>query len=230
MRKLLSLLSSRGVRVGLAVAVVAATVVTVMNLDHRTEKQRAEAWAARHAAPASLEALAAYPAAYRQALFSALPPAEQSRLWREQFQIVLDTETLTPAQRAFVVKAMDMVTPASFAKDAPHPEVCTDIAQLFTNPKQKEKVRTIASFATPSRTAGALWVNATERIRSAVNVKAAYPCSCSGLGICECGLLMTCVYGDCETNNNCGCIWAGECDKMCQSPLPKMQKVNTGGK
>ena len=149
MGQLRSFFASRRVRGGVAVLVFSLAAVAAVNLDHRSERQRAEAWAASHRATASLEALAAYPASYRQALFNALPVAEQSRLWRQQLQAVLDTEPgLTTEQRAFIMNTKALATPESFLKDMPKPEVCGDIARLFTNTRQKEKVRTIASFAT----------------------------------------------------------------------------------
>lgn len=227
MRYIWSLCSTRRVRGVAAALVLVAAAVTAVNLDHRTPKQRAEAWAAAHTLPATLEELAAYPESYRQALFNALPPADQSRLWRQQLQRVLDTETdLNAEQRAFISKAMALATPASFIKDMPKPEVCDDIARLFTNPKQKEKIRTIASFATPRRSVKATWVSMTERARATVALNAdPIPCTCRGLGLCECGLIMSCITGDCGKTNDCGCIWAGECDKMCEGTVPKMNRV-----
>lgn len=228
MRYIRTLFSTRRVRGVVAALVLIAAAVAAVNLDHRTPRQRAQAWADRHAVPSTLEELAAYPASYRQALFNALPPAEQSRLWRQQLQRVLDTEAdLTVEQRAFVSRAMALATPASFMKDMPKPEVCDDIARLFTNPKQKEKIRTIASFAAPAPTVKSTWVGVTERMRAAVSLSAdAFPCTCRGLGLCECGLVMSCVTGDCVHTQDCGCIWAGECDKMCEGTVPKMNKVS----
>ena len=229
MRKLWVVISSRRGRSVVAVMALALFGVGAVNLDHRTTRQRADAWAAAHASasPATLEELAGYPAEYRQAIFSALPPAEQSRLWHVQLQRVLDTEpNLTGDQRAFLVKAMALATPASFMKDMPKPEVCDDIAMLFTNPLQKEKVRAIAVGATPARTFNATWVKVSERVRSAVMLGAAdFDCSCRGQGLCECGLITACINGDCNHTQNCGCIWEGECDKMCMAALPSMNKV-----
>lgn len=226
MRKLFALASSRRVRSVVAVMVLAVLGVGAVNLDHRTTRQRGEAWAAAHASarPMSLEELAAYPADYRQAIFQALPAADQSRLWRVQLQRVLDTEpNLNAGQRAFIAKVMDMATPASFVKDMPNPEVCQDIARLFTNPNQKERVRTIGAGIAPVASLASSWVSATERLRSAVSLGAEkFPCSCRGQGLCECGLIAACVYGDCEHTQNCGCIWAGECDKMCIGVLPPL--------
>ncbi len=226
MRKLWVLISSRAGRSVVAVLAVGTLGVGAVNLDHRTTRQRADAWAAAHASsqPTTLEELAAYPADYRQAIFNALPPAEQSRLWHVQLQRVLDTESnLTGEQRAFIQNVMTLATPASFMKDMPKPEVCNDIARLFTNPVQKEKVRAIAVGATPVASLAATWVKVSERVRSAVQLGAAeYPCSCRGLGLCECGLVAACVDGDCNSSQDCGCIWAGECNKMCVSTLPPM--------
>lgn len=227
MRKVWTLISSRRGRSVIAVMVLAMLGIGAVNLDRRTVRQRAEAWAASHATTTTLEQLAAYPSEYRQAIFQALPPAEQSRLWHVQFQRVLDTEpNLTTEQRAFIVKVMAMATPQSFMKDMPKPEVCQDVAQLFTNPQQKERVRTIATGATPASTMGSTWVKVSEKLRAAVSLRAEkFDCSCRGLGLCECGLVNSCMDGDCASANTCGCIWAGECDKMCMSIIPSMNKV-----
>lgn len=229
MRKVWTLVSSRRGRSVIAVMVLGLLGIGAVNLDHRTARQRAEAWAERHASATTLEELAGYPKEYRQAIFNALPAAEQSRLWHVQLQRVLDTEpNLTADQRAFIVNTMALATPASFMKDMPKPEVCTDIARLFTNAVQKEKVRTIASIATPAGSLGATWVKVTEKVRSAVSLRAAkYDCSCSGLGLCQCGLLGTCLNGDCNQTSGCGCIWAAECDKMCASVID-LNRVQTG--
>ncbi len=227
MRKVWTLISSRRGRSVMAVMVLGALGIGAVNLDQRTIRQRADAWATAHATTTTLEELAGYPAEYRQAIFQALPAAEQSRLWHVQLQRVLDTEpNLTGDQRAFITNVMAMATPASFMKDMPKPEVCEDIARLFTNPLQKEKVRTIATGAAPARTFGATWVKVSEKVRSAVSLRAArFDCTCRGLGLCECGLVTSCMDGDCNHTNNCGCIWAGECDKMCEGIIPMMNKV-----
>ena len=228
MRKVWTLMSSRRGRGIVAVCVLALLGVGAVNLDHRTPRDRAIAWAQSHegALPSTLEELAAFPADYRQAIFAALPVTEQSRLWHVQLQQVLDTEPLTADQRTYVVNLMAMATPASFMKDMPKPEVCDDIARLFTNPTQKEKVRRIATVATPARSFSATWVKASEKMRSAVLVGAArFDCSCRGLGLCECGLLAGCAEGDCNHTMTCGCLWEGECDKMCNVPLPPMNRV-----
>lgn len=174
----------------------------------------------------SLEELAAFPSDYRQAMFDVLPAAEKSRLWHIQLQRVLDTEpNLTGDQRAFLVKVMAMATPASFEKDVPVPIVCLDIARLFTNAVQKQRVRAIGVGATPARSVGATWVRVSEGVRSAVSMRAAtYDCNCHGLGLCECGLA-SCIDGDCNQNQNCGCIWSSTCEKLCMAPLPSMNTV-----
>jgi hypothetical protein len=208
-----------------AVTVLALIAVGAVNLDHRTLPQRAKAWAAAHPAPASttLEQLAAYPAEYRVAVFQTLPAADKSRLWRAQLQRVLDTEPgLTAEQHAFVVNTMALATPASFVKDAPHPDVCADIARLFTNNVQRLKVRAIAAGITPAATFGATLVTVSERLRSAVTVRAgSEECNCRGLGWCECGLIgYSCINADCAHVNSCGCIWGDEeCSKVCTAAI-----------
>ena len=228
MQKIWTLVSSKVGRSVVAVGVLALLGVGAVNLDHRTLRQRADAWAKSHAGTtATLEELAAFPADYRQAMFDALPAAEKSRLWHVQLQRVLDTEpNLTGDQRAFLVKVMAMATPASFEKDVPTPVVCPDIARLFTNPNQRERVRKIAAGVTPARSMAATWVRVSESVRSAVSTRAAdFDCNCYGLGLCECALVAACIDGPCNANNNCGCIWSGPCDKLCQAAIPSMNTV-----
>ncbi len=231
MRKIWALISSKQGRSVVAVIAWAIAGMGAVNLDHRTLQQRAQRWAAAHSssAPTTLEALAAYPAEYRQAIFRTLPVTEQSRLWRAQLQRVLDTEpNLNDEQRAFLATTMALATPASFMKDMPHPEVCEDIARLFTNTAQRQKVRAIAVGVTPATTFGATWVNVSERVRSAVTVRAGgESCNCRGEGWCECGLIgYACVNGDCEHANTCGCIWGdGECNKVCQAAILMLKPI-----
>ena len=69
---------------------VGAVVMSLMT-DTRSTRERAEAWAADHAAvlPQTLEDLAAYPIEYQREILKALPNAEKSRLWRMQLRQLL---------------------------------------------------------------------------------------------------------------------------------------------
>ncbi|MCE9619146.1 MAG: bacteriocin fulvocin C-related protein [Planctomycetes bacterium] len=228
MRKVWTLISSRRGRGIVAVCVLGLLGVGAVNLDHRTSTQRAGAWARSHVGslPTTLEGLAAFPAEYRQQIFAELPITEQSRLWHVQLQSVLQTETLTEPQRAYVVKLMALATPDSFRKEMPKPEVCDDIARLFTNDAQRARVTRIAAGVEPTRSFAATWVKVSEKARAAVSLGAAqFDCNCRGLGLCECGLMSPCLEGDCNAASTCGCLWAGDCDKLCRSIILDMNRT-----
>ena len=223
MKKMWSLLSSRtGRRVGAALIVVLAGIGAV-NLDQRTERARAGAWADSHvtALPKTLAQLAAYPEDYRKAIFHAMPAADKSRMWREQLQIVLDRETLDNEQRTFLEKTIALATPVSFEPNQPTPEVCPDIARLFADPDLCAKVTKLGSFTPPSHTVWSTVANVSQKVHSAVGLNARQiGCDCRGLGLCECGLTEACIAdGGCNQTNDCGCIWSGTCDKYCEATI-----------
>lgn len=229
MRKMWSFVSSRNGRSVVAVVMVLAATVAAVNLDRRTEGERAKAWAESHASslPTSLAALAAFPQDYRKAIVAALPAADKSRLWREQLQFLLDHETLNNEQRTFIEKTMALATPRSFEPNQPRPEVCADIALLFVDPDQRARIIDLGAVATPALGAWSTITQVNETIHRAVGLNARrLICNCRGFGFCECGLTQACVgAGTCESSQNCGCIWAGPCDSYCETPIINNLKV-----
>lgn len=235
MRKLWTLMSSRRARGIFAVVVLAAAAIGAVNVDQRTLRQRTQDWAAKHTpSTMTLEELAAYPVAYQPVVFDALPPAEQSRLWRVKFQRLLDTEKdLTSEQRAFIVQVSDLATPASFEKDAVKPAVCEDVARLFPEKTQRERVRKVAVGIAPSRSLAAVWLNSYERVRSTVLLGAqkgdGMTCNCSGSIssiVCDCGIGW-CNGGPCEQGGQCGCIWHEECTLLCSGSILSLKTPPT---
>jgi hypothetical protein len=233
MKKVWNLISSRTGRKVVAVCVVLLAGVGAVNLDQRTDAERAKVWATSHtrALPSTLAELAAYPEDYRKAIFSALPAADKSRLWREQLQLVLDRETLDNEQRTFVEKTIAMATPQSFEPNQPTPEVCPDIARLFTDPDMRAKVTKLGSMTPPARTAWSTVASVTTTLHQTVGLNAhAFRCDCRGLGLCECGLTEACTAeGGCEHSENCGCIWYGTCDKYCEAPVLLNMRIDGSG-
>ena len=229
MKKIWSLVSSRTGRSVAAFLVVVLAGIGAVNLDHRTERERAGVWAKSHASalPKSLAQLAAYPEDYRKAIFKAMPAADKSRMWREQLQVVLDRETLNNEQRTFIEKTMALATPASFEPNQPTPEVCPDIARLFTDPDLRAKVTKLGTVTPPSRTLWSTIANASQTIHQTVGLNArGFKCDCRGLGLCECGLTEACIStGGCEQTEDCGCIWSGTCDKYCEATIQTTLKV-----
>ena len=225
MRFLSSLVRSPRSRAVILIAVLCAAVVGTVNLDQRSTRDRATAWATAHPAASgvALAELAAYPTEYRDALVATLPAAEQSRLWQTQLQGVLDRETLTAEQRAFVERVKALATPESFAPGAVHPEVCADVARLFPDPDLRLKVRTLATADAARRGWASTFVSAVERARSAVTVGADNACNCEGWGICECGL-DRCEAGNCTPGGSCGCIWKGPCTGTCAALIMNVIK------
>jgi hypothetical protein len=229
MKKLWSLASSRTGRSVAACLVVLSAAIGAVNLDHRTERQRAGVWANSHvnALPKSLAQLAAYPEDYRKAIFKAMPAADKSRMWREQLQAVLDRETLDNEQRTFIEKTMALATPASFEPNQPTPEVCPDIARLFTDPDLRAKVTKLGTVTPPARSMWSTVATVSETIHRTVGLNAGgFKCDCRGLGLCECGLTEACIStGGCEQSDDCGCIWSGTCDKYCEATIQTTLKV-----
>jgi hypothetical protein len=223
MKKLWTLVSSRTGRTVVASLIVVLAGIGAVNLDQRTERARAGAWADSHASalPKTLAQLAAYPEDYRKAIFHAMPAADKSRMWREQLQVVLDNETLDNEQRTFVEKTIALATPASFEPNQPTPEVCPDIARLFSDPTLRAKVTKLGSFTPPSRSVWSTVANVSQTLHSAVGLNARnIRCECRGLGLCECGLTEACIAdGGCDRNEDCGCIWSGTCDKYCEATV-----------
>ena len=234
MKKIWTRISSRSGRAIAAVLVVVFAGIGVVNMDQRTERERAGAWADSHASalPKTLAQLAAYPEDYRKAIFHAMPPAEKSRMWREQLQVVLDRETLNNEQRTFIEKTIALATPASFEPNQPTPEVCADIATLFTDPDLREKVTKLGSVAPPSHTVWSTVANVNRTLHRAVTLNArAMRCECRGLGLCECGLTQACITdGTCSQNEDCGCIWSGTCYGICEVQIQINLRVGGGTK
>lgn len=227
MKNVWTLISSRNVRSVAAIAVVLLAGVGAVNLDQRSDRDRAGAWADSHksALPKTLAQLAAYPEDYRKAIFHAMPAADKSRMWREQLQTVLDRETLNNEQRTFIEKTIALATPASFEPNQPTPEVCPDIARLFTDPDLRDKVTKLGAVAPPSRTVWSTVATASQTMHRAVGLNARrMKCECRGLGLCECGLTEACV-GTCEATQDCGCIWSGTCTGYCEAQIQINLKI-----
>jgi hypothetical protein len=223
MKKVWTLVSSRKGRAIAAVAVVLFAGVAAVNLDQRSERARAGAWANSHKSslPKSLAQLAAYPEDYRKAIFHAMPATDKSRMWREQLQTVLERETLNNEQRTFIEKTMALATPASFEPNQPTPEVCPDIARLFSDPDLRDKVTKLGAVTPPSRGVWSTVATVSQTVHRAVGLNArGFKCDCRGLGLCECGLTESCMSaGGCEQTEDCGCIWSGTCDKYCEAQV-----------
>ena len=206
-----------------AVVIVLLAGIGAVNLDQRTERARAGAWASSHQSslPKSLAQLAAYPEDYRKAIFQTMPAADKSRMWREQLQIVLDREALDNEQRTFIEKTIALATPASFEPNQPTPEVCPDIARLFTDPSLRAKVTKLGSVTPPARGVWSTVANMSQTVHRAVGLNARnLKCDCRGLGLCECGLTEACIAdGGCDRTEDCGCIWSGTCDKYCEATV-----------
>lgn len=223
MQKMWTRISSRNGRSVAAVLMVLIAGIGAVNMDQRTERERAGAWANSHTnrLPKSLAQLAAYPEDYRKAIFHAMPAADKSRMWREQLQTVLISETLNNEQRTFIEQTIALATPASFAPNQPTPEVCPDIARLFTNPDLRAKVTKLGTVTPPSRGMWSTVAMMSQTVHRAVGLNArGFKCDCRGLGLCECGLTEACIAtGGCEQTEDCGCIWTGTCDKYCEAQV-----------
>jgi len=216
-----NVLSSMRVRVFISLAIVSVGMAAYsLAADKRSVSDRATAWAANHTAslPSTLEELAAYPEAYRLQIFKALPAAEKSRLWRVQMQrFVADRPNLTAEQRAFVQYASDLASPASFEPGANPPELCERVAELFPNVEDRRAFTKLGSVAAPAFAWRPAAVSLGETVRSRFTTNAQRDnCNCRGQGWCECSALDFCVNGDCNQVEECGCIFLGMCNRVCE--------------
>ena len=85
------------------------------------ECQAIRNWVTAHAQslPQTLDEIAAYPLAYRRAIFSSLRPEVKAALWREQMTRFLRTHRLSPEQRAFSETARSHAIPARWDRSRP---------------------------------------------------------------------------------------------------------------
>jgi hypothetical protein len=201
------------------------TGVTVFALtaDRSPIGDRATAWAVGHSSslPQTLEELAAYPPVYRREIVKALPPETKSALWRAQLRrFVADRPNLTVGQREFMSYAIDVASPEAFAPGANPPELCERIAKMFPNAEDRAQFRLIAEGVAPTFAWRPAVITLTERVRERVFASAqAEECNCRGLGLCECSLLEGCSPLDCTPADNCGCVFVGSCNRVCEFML-----------
>jgi hypothetical protein len=219
-------------------AVSVATVLAIVMMQQPTSAaERARAWTSSHGpvAISSLSDLAAYPTGYRGAIFNSLPSRVKSNLWREKIGRLLASDNQwSDAQRAYLSRVMEKVTPEAFENTSSFEGVCQEARGVLTNLKVL-KVAHLADGVEPSYSLSSLLAVFTERIalstaslkRSTVAEAGAWPaCNCYDNGWCECNW-----YGEqCRNNNEgiwycnpneteCGCVVeVNTCNGKCCDP------------
>ncbi len=200
---------------------LAGAVTFALVADRSPIGVRAAAWAADHAAalPQTLEDLAAYPPVYRREIMKALPPETQSAMWRAQLRkFAADRPNLSVGQRDFISYAIEVSSPEAFQPGANPPELCERIAKLFPDAADRELFKVIATDVAPRFAWRPAVITLAEQVRSRVltNAQRSQECTCRGAGFCECSLLELCVSGECTPADNCGCVFVGSCNKICE--------------
>jgi hypothetical protein len=176
----------------------------------------------------------AYPALYRRAIMTALPPADRSTAWREFFRGYVESHPeLTTVQVAALNEAIEVASPEAFSLPL-KPELKDRITHAFENTqKQLGAVTANELFVTlgPARLARANALPITQRIADSVRswrvVRAAaddpLECNCN-IDIDTCDLLpnpwLRCseLYA-CEfdlTWPMCGPLWSWACTGWCK--------------
>lgn len=208
------------------IVVLSSVVAVAATLDSRPAAARAVEWVARHAQdlPGTLDEYAAYPTEYRREIRRALSPEMHSRLWRAQLRgFLAERPDLTAEQRSFVEYVIEVASPESFQPGANPPELCPQIAKLFPNAGDRERVAKLGAGVSAAFSLRPALVSLKERIHASLTAKAGGDeCNCRGMGICECSLLDACVSNTCVPAEDCGCVFVGWCSKVCEFILNTM--------
>ena len=111
--------SRRVLRMVLSVSalLLATSGAALSFVDTRPSNVRAAEWARGMGTslPRTLDALSAYPVAFRKAAFRELTPAERSQLWHEHLEVFRNTHALTKEQLGLLSRLNSVLTPEIYA-------------------------------------------------------------------------------------------------------------------
>jgi hypothetical protein len=225
------------IRLLLVVLALAAFGAAVTRVPLTTPRQRAEIWAAaHHPASMTLRELAAYPAAYRPAIFATLDAKTKSAIWKDQVRSFMATEShLTGQQRAFLENVLSQMTPEAFTLGRNSNE-CSDIKSVFPDKRAGLlAARNIGVFVTPQNTWRSTVATLSETLQTMkivlresmvglAGLEGAPICGCYNNGYCECfSGGQECINNNDQfwvcnpTGSSCGCWWetAHACNGIC---------------
>ena len=167
----------------------------------------------------TLETLATFDRAHRGAIVSALTPAVRAALWQQQLRRLTQRSGFSDAQRQFIVEAIDLSTPAMYAREPAArraaDEYWTRARQVFPTRESRLPLFELGGPSTPARpsatrTAATLWDRVTGPFRA--SAQPAPWCDCS-IDWQDC---YWCVDGYCRwQNSSCGPYGWFECDGTC---------------
>jgi hypothetical protein len=214
-----------------AVIVLPGELMAIRGLtDKRSPSKRAHDWTMMHAAslPASMDEIGAYPVEYRRAIFNAMEPEMQARLWREQLQTFLErTKDLNEGQRQYVRHAISILSADLYKPEVQDRTVgkklCEEGAPLFADSPYRKVFSELGAMAEP-RMANRLRFNVFQAfIGHLETVTTAYAagrpdtCDCSVGSWCSCGACHDngCIQPD--GGGYCGCLWLSYCDGRCNT-------------
>ncbi len=152
----------------------------------------------------TLDDIARYDRPHRRALFSALTPAVQAALWREQITRFAEYPNVPPPQRILAREAIGLITPALYRHEA-------TATQAFTAFWQRAKT----AFADPMSKRA--WTNVGALSTSLIERGHADQlfCDCSKSWATECPSGV-CADAACTQTISCGPLALYVCDGICQ--------------
>jgi hypothetical protein len=184
--------------------------------------------------PRSYETLITFPSTWRGRLYASLSAEEKSGIWRTHLSIVRQRVMLTDAQRTFLDRLRDELTPA-FIQERPVARIqglIVESDRLFEPAQTHELFYSVGPASVPSGT-DAVW----RQLQSPIAMAARYvnmevvvsaqekPCNCSAAhGFCN-PYCPTCYQEYCcgnacrETVEGCGWLWMEPCTGRCY-PFP----------
>jgi hypothetical protein len=159
-------------------------------------------------------ALAAFPQcdpaqAENKAKFRTLTNSQKAQVWRYQLTLRLDAESLTPEQRAAVVKAIGTLTAEFFAKqDAAQVKALSDeLLKVFTKEEYARYFTKIGQGATQ---------NYLSKIKLDPNRRAECDCNDAAAPLCT-SCPHNSPFGCTASNWGCGPFWVLQCNGTCKS-------------
>lgn len=189
-------------------------------LDGSKACERVSQWVAskRGMLPTDFASVQALPEAYRRGALASINAIDRSALWRTHLRQVLQDGSLTNEQRSVVQAAREAMTPAFFegsVTSATTDELDRRAASLFAPGSYRRIFVAMGEPTGQFRSLEAARIMTAEWLRGVVTGKAG---EASELCYCrfqsECGA-SACVYGGCQTSQNCGLGGAQLCVGVC---------------
>ncbi len=196
-RRSIALLLVAGSLTGVQVFAVARPASSV-----RPQCERLHEWAARYRnTHPTLQHLATFDRARRLAVFDALSPDVRASLWREHLREFSDQPALSSSQRALVLEAASLMTPALYRSD----EGARSAMRAFWQ-------RAEGAFASPDLRRP--WLDLAPASVASATFARQEQCMCRWAY--ECSEPTTCVWGACRQTIGCGVGGLDFCKGFCQ--------------